>query len=266
MLLSCLVRLCVRVFVCMHPPAPPLPAHTLQANMPKVTRTEKLQAPNAAGRKRRNGGQRRPTGVAAQAHTVGAVASLLDQLATFEPPTLEPRHGGLDAGGFGSRHHRETLDAAERGPALHAALKVGGAPFTATAARVRLTPLVSLVALMALVTCFSQSGAGDRLGRGVSTPVLDVGSPATHGTACGIQGLHASRISFECARRLASPVHHSEPVLRTACVVLGPIADASPLKALATATSCAELNSPWSPPMEPPHGAPPWSPPMEPPY
>jgi hypothetical protein len=135
MLLSCLVRLCVRVFVCMHPRAPPLPTHTLQANMPKVTRTEKLQAPNAAGRKRRNGGQRRPTGVAAQAHTVGAVASLLDQLATFEPPTLEPRHGGLDAGGFGSRHHRETLDAAERGPALHAALKVGGAPLTATAAR-----------------------------------------------------------------------------------------------------------------------------------
>ena len=38
-------------------------------------------------------------------------------------------------------------------------------------------------------------------------------------------------------------MHHSEPVLRTACVVLGPIADASPLKALATATSCAELNS-----------------------
>ena len=58
-----------------------------------------------------------------------------------------------DAGGCGSRDHRKTIEAAERGPAFRALLKVGGAAFTATAARVRLTPDVALklVALKLIV-------------------------------------------------------------------------------------------------------------------
>jgi hypothetical protein len=148
------VYLCACVRACVRARAPPLPAHALQANLlclntPKATRAETLQAPNAAGRKHRHEGQRRLTGVVMQAHAVDAVASS----ATFKPATLELHHGNLAAGGFGSCDHRETLEAAERGPAFRTALKVGGAAFTATAARVRLPPLTSLlVALMALMT------------------------------------------------------------------------------------------------------------------
>ena len=118
MLLSWLMRPCVYLCACaracVRARAPPLPAHALQANTPKATRAETLQAPNAAGRKHRHERQRRLTGVVMQAHAVDAVASLATfKPATFKPATLELHHGNIAAGGFGSCDHRETLEAAE---------------------------------------------------------------------------------------------------------------------------------------------------------